>query len=133
MGSGSSELRRFAQDLEKIASKALPEVDSVLKKGAQNIKNDLIDGVKTSKSFSGSKKPSLEAGISYDSMYGIGHAKYEIGPEVGRAGGSLGHIYYEGTSRGGGTGDLEGPLMRETPNLERELNRVVGKWGGSLE
>lgn len=131
--SGASELRRFAQDLEKIASKALPDVDAVLKKGAQNIKEDLIAGVKTSRSFSGKKKPSLEAGISYDSMYSVGTARYEIGPEVGRAGGSLGGIYYEGTSRGGGHGDLEGPLLRETPNLERELNRVVGKWGGSLE
>lgn len=131
--SGSDELRAFAKDLEKIASKALPEVDAVLKKGANNIKEDLIAGVKTSRSFSGKNKPSLEAGISYDSMYGVGHAKYEIGPEVGRAGGSLGHIYYEGTSRGGGHGDLEGPLNRETPNLERELGKVVDKWGDRLE
>lgn len=128
MASGSNELRQFAQDLEKIASKALPDVDAVLKSGAQNIKEDLVAGVRGSPHFKG-----MAGSISYDSMYGIGHAKYEVGPEVGRAGGSLGHIYYEGTSRGGGTGDLEGPLTRETPNLERELNRVVNKWGGSLE
>lgn len=128
MGSGASELRRFAQDLEKIASKALPDVDAVLKKGAQSIKEDLVAGAKGSPHFKG-----MAGSISYDSMYSVGTARYEIGPEVGRAGGSLGGIYYEGTSRGGGHGDLEGPLMRETPNLERELNRVVNKWGGSLE
>lgn len=131
--SGADDLRAFAADLGKIPPKALPDTDAVLKKGAQNIKDDLIAGVKTSRHFSGKKKPSLEAGISYDSMYGIGHAKYEIGPEVGRAGGSLGHIYYEGTSRGGGHGDLEGPLARETPNLERELKKVLDKWGDALE
>lgn len=126
--SGASELRRFAQDLEKIASKALPDVDAVLKKGAQNIKEDLVSGAKGSPHFKG-----MAGSISYDSMYSVGTARYEIGPEVGRAGGSLGGIYYEGTSRGGGHGDLEGPLLREAPNLERELNLVVGKWGGSLE
>ena len=126
--SGASELRQFAQDLEKIASKALPDVDAVLKKGAQNIKEDLVSGAKGSPHFKG-----MAGSISYDSMYSVGTARYEIGPEVGRAGGSLGGIYYEGTSRGGGHGDLEGPLMRESPNLERELNKVVNKWGGSLE
>lgn len=128
MASGASELLRFAQDLEKIASKALPDVDAVLKKGANNIKEDLVSGAKGSPHFKG-----MAGSISYDSMYGIGHAKYEIGPDIDRRGGPLGHIYYLGTSRGGGTGDLEGPLMRETPNLARELSRVVDKWGDSLE
>lgn len=127
MASGASELRRFAQDLEKIASKALPDVDAVLKRGAQNIKDDLISGAKGS-SFKG-----IVPSLSYDSMYSVGTARYEIGPDKDRSGGALGNIYYFGTSRGGGTGDLEGPLVRETPNLERELNRVVNRWGGSLE
>ena len=125
--SGADELQRFANDLGKIASKALPEVDAVLKKGAQNIKDDLVDGIP-----SGSSWRALKGSISYDSMYGIGHAKYEIGPDKGRRGGALGNIYYFGTSRGGGTGDLEGPLARETPNLERELNKLVDKWGDAL-
>lgn len=126
--SGADELRAFAADLGKIASKALPDTDAVLKKGAQNIKDDLVADARGSKHFKG-----MAGSISYDSMYGIGHAKYEIGPDKSRRGGALGNIYYFGTSRGGGTGDLEGPLARETPNLERELNKLVDRWGGQLE
>lgn len=126
--SGADELRAFAADLGKITSKALPDTDAVLKKGAQNIKDDLVADARRSKHFKG-----MAGSISYDSMYGIGHAKYEIGPDKGRRGGALGNIYYFGTSRGGGTGDLEGPLTRETPNIERELNKLVDRWGGQLE
>ncbi|MNW48208.1 hypothetical protein D3C74_255610 [compost metagenome] len=126
--SGADELRAFAADLGKIAHQALPDTDAVLKKGAQNIKDDLVADARGSKHFKG-----MAGSISYDSMYGIGHAKYEIGPDKGRRGGALGNIYYFGTSRGGGTGDLEGPLAREAPNLERELGKLVDKWGDQLE
>ena len=126
--SGADELRAFAADLGKIASKALPETDAVLKKGAQNIKDDLVSEARGSTHFKG-----MAGSVSYDSMYGIGHAKYEIGPDKGRRGGALGNIAYFGTSRGGGTLDLEGPLARESPNLERELDKLVDKWGGQLE
>lgn len=126
--SGAGELRAFAKDLEKIASKALPDVDAVLKRGAQNIKDDLVSEARGSTHFKG-----MAGSISYDSMYGIGHAKYEVGPDKGRRGGALGNIAYFGTSRGGGTLDLDGPLARETPNLERELGKVVDKWGDALE
>lgn len=126
--SGADELRAFAADLGKISSKALPETDEVLKKGAQNIKDDLVAEARGSTHFKG-----MAGSISYDSMYGIGHAKYEIGPDKGRRGGALGNIAYFGTSRGGGTLDLEGPLARESPNLERELDKLVDKWGDQLE
>lgn len=125
--SGADELRKFAQDLGKIPPKALPETDAVLKKGAQNIKDDLVAGIPSGSSWRG-----LKGSISYDSMYGIGHAKYEVGPDKARRGGALGNLYYFGGSRGGGYGDLEGPLARETPNLERELNKLVDKWGDAL-
>ena len=106
----------------------MPDTDAVLKKGAQNIKDDLVAEARGSTHFKG-----MAGSISYDSMYGIGHAKYEVGPDKGRRGGALGNIAYFGTSRGGGTLDLEGPLERERPNLERELDKLVDKWGGQLE
>lgn len=126
--SGADELMAFANDLGKIASKALPEVDAVLDKGALNIKNDLIEGIPSSSSWR-----ALKGAISYDSKYGIGSAGYEIGPDKSRRGGALGNLWYFGGSRGGGYGDLEGPLARETPNLERELGKLVDKWGDALE
>lgn len=126
--SGADELRAFARDLDKIASKALPETEAVISKGALNIKNDLIDGIP-----SGSSWRALRGAISYDLKYGLGSIGAEIGPDKGRRGGALGNLYYFGGSRGGGYGDLEGPLARETPNLERELDKLVDKWGDQLE
>lgn len=121
--SGADELRAFAADLGKVAGKAVPEVFPVLKRGSQNIKDDLIRDANTS-SFHG-----LVPSLSYDPT---GPLSFEIGPDKSRRGGPLGHIAYFGTSRGGGTLDLEGPLERERPNLERELGRVVDRWGDQL-
>lgn len=124
--SGLDDLNRMSAELGKIASKAIPETDAVLKKGAQNIKGDMIGGA-TSSDFSG-----VIPSISYDPIGGFGSLGYEIGPDVNRQGGGLGHIYYLGTSRGGGTGDLDGPLLREAPKLEQHLNRVVDGWADRL-
>ena len=126
--SGSDELRKFASDLEKISHKALPEVEAVLKKGANNIKEDLIDGIPSSSSWR-----ALKGAISYDRTSSIGAIGFTIGPDKARRGGALGNLWYFGGSRGGGYGDLEGPLAREAPNLERELGKVVDKWGDALE
>lgn len=125
--SGLDDLNRFGVELGKISSKALPETDAVLKKGAQNVKDDLVSGARASRHFKG-----MAGSISYDSKYGVGSVGYEIGPDKSRKGGALGNIYYFGTSRGGGTGDLEGPLLREAPNLEQHLNRIVDGWADRL-
>lgn len=127
--SGADDLMRFAADLGKVAGEAVPKVDMVLKKGAQNIKNDLVEGAKDSYLLGARMANS----ITYDPIGGVGSLGYEIGPDKSRQGGPLGNIFYFGTSRGGGQGDLEGPLERETPNLERELGKVVDRWGDSLE
>jgi len=127
--SGADDLRAFAADLGRIAGQAIPDTDKVLKKGAQNIKDDLVSEARSSRTL-GAR---LAGSISYDRIGGVGSLGYEIGPDKSRRGGALGNIYYFGTSRGGGTGDLEGPLDRETPNLERELGRVVDGWGDQLE
>lgn len=126
--SGADELRKFAQDLGKVAGKAVPDTDMVLKKGAQNIKDDLVSDARGSKHFKG-----MAGSISYDPIGGMGSLGYEIGPDKGRRGGGLGNIAYFGTSRGGGTLDLEGPLGRESPALERELGKLVDRWGDALE
>lgn len=122
-----SELNTFATNLGRIASKALPEVDAVLEKGALNIKNELVAGAKASPHFKG-----MAGSISYDSKYGIGTVGFEIGPDKSRRGGSLGNIFYFGTSRGGGTGDLDGPLRNEEPRTYKHLQDLVDKLGDSL-
>ena len=123
----TSELHRVAANMGKIASGLLPDVDAVVKRGAQNIKDEMVAEAKASRHFKG-----MAGSISYDSKYGVGSVGYEIGPDKGRRGGALGNIYYFGTSRGGGSGDLEGPMNREAPELAKHLGDLLGDLGGRL-
>lgn len=125
--SGLGDLNNFGVELGKIASKALPDVDAVLEKGALNIKEDLVKGAKASRHFKG-----LAPSISYDSEYGVGLVRFAIGPDKARKGGALGNVAYFGTSRGGGTLDLEGPLMREAPEVYNQLNKLADGWANKL-
>ncbi|MFB9956993.1 hypothetical protein [Cellulomonas denverensis] len=72
-------LRELTADLARIASRALPDVDAILKKGADNIKADMVADAAGSAHF-GAMAPS----ISYDSAYRLGQPAYEIGPDKGR-------------------------------------------------
>jgi hypothetical protein len=103
------------------------DVDEVLKKGAQNIKTEMQADVSRSRHFK-----AMAGSISYDSYYLPGRARYVIGPDKGRRGGALGNIYYFGTSRGGGSGDIEKPLRSEEPRLMSALDQLAAKWAGQL-
>ena len=127
MTDGTEELRKLAQDLGKIAGSAVDDVDAVLKKGAQNIKEEMQAGAQGSEHFKG-----MAGAISYDSHYLVGRARYVIGPDKARRGGALGNIYYFGTSRGGGSGDIEKPLRSERPRTEKALNDLTAKWVSAL-
>jgi hypothetical protein len=127
MSDGSAELRALAENLGRIASKALPDVDAVLKRGAQNVKTEMAADAAGSTHFKG-----MAGSISYESAYGIGKARWIIGPDKGRKGGSLGNIYYFGTSRGGGTGDIEKPLRSEEPRLQSAIADLATRWAGQI-
>lgn len=123
----ASESMVVAANLGQIAGSALKDVDAVVKRGAQNVKEEMAADARSSRHFRG-----MAGAISYDSDYRIGEAAYEVGPDKGRAGGSLGNIYYFGTSRGGGTGDLEKPLRSEGPRLEQALGDLAGEFASRL-
>lgn len=127
MSDGSAELRQFATNLGKIAGSAVKDVDGVLKKGAQNIKNEMQADAYGSKHFKG-----MAGSITYDSFYLPGRARYVIGPDKSRRGGALGNIYYFGTSRGGGSGDIDKPLRSEEPRTVSALEALAEKWAGRL-
>lgn len=127
MSNGSAEMRKLAQDLGKIAGSAVEDVDAVLKKGAQNIKTEMQADVSKSSSFK-----VMAGAISYDSFYLPGRPRYVVGPDKGRRGGGLGNIYYFGTSRGGGTGDIDKPLRSEEPRLMSALEALRTRWAGML-
>ena len=127
MSEGAAELRALAANLGKVAGGALDDVDAVLKRGAQNVKNEMQADVRGSRHFKG-----MAGSITYDSHYLLGRARYVVGPDKSRRGGSLGNIYYFGTSRGGGSGDIEKPLRSEEPRLMSELEKLRERWAGQL-
>lgn len=123
-----AELNSFAADLGKIAVGAVPAVDKVLEKGALKIKEGLVRNLQSSPSFKG-----MSGSISYDRKFsGLTSLGYVIGPDKSRRGGALGNIAFFGTSRGGGTVDLEGPLREEAPVIEGLVDDLLGDWAGSV-
>lgn len=126
MSDGTVELRSLATNLGRVAGDAVKDVDGVLKKGVQNMKTEMIADVSRS-SFHG-----MSGSITYESHYLPGRARWVVGPDKSRRGGALGNIYYFGTSRGGGTGDIEKPLRSEGPRLQSELEKLAERWAGQL-
>jgi len=127
MSDGSAELHQLATNLGKVAGSALKDVDAVLKKGVQNIKNELQSDAASSEHFKG-----MAGSITYESHYLPGRARYVVGPDKARRGGALGNIYYFGTSRGGGTGDIDKPLRSEEPRTMSALDALAARWAGQL-
>ena len=132
MTDGVAELRRLSRNLGQIAGSAVADVDAVLKKGMQNMKEEMQADIHSSRHFSSKKKAGLEQSITYESHYLPGRVRYEIGPDKSRRGGALGNIYYFGTSRGGGSGDIDKPLRSEEPRTVSALEALAARWAGRL-
>lgn len=117
------ELQTLITDLGKIPHRVLPDVDAILKKGANNIKESLKADAAKSRHFS-----RIAPTISYDSAYKIGSAEYEIGPDKQRGeAAKLANIaYFGGANGGGGTLDLDGPLHAEEGPLMGHLGKLMG-------
>jgi len=124
---GSAELRQLATNLGRVAGSAVKDVDEVLKKGVQNIKTEMQADASGSAHFKG-----MASSISYESFYLPGRARWVVGPDKSRRGGSLGNIYYFGTSRGGGSGDIDKPLRSEEPRTMSALDALAARWAGLL-
>lgn len=119
-----SEVRSFAAHLSGASKLAQRQARGVLKKGAQNIKEQLQDEVRRSQHFRG-RADQFAQSITYDlneaGVGGGGIMEAEIGPTKGSSG-SLANIAYFGTSRGGGTvPDPLGALLDEVPKFEQAL------------
>jgi hypothetical protein len=118
----ASELDRFVADLGRIPGRVVPAVDAIVKRGAGNVKDELVADAEGSQSFR-----RMAPSISYDSHYRVGQVAYEIGPDRarGRAGGAahLANIaYFGGANGGGGTLDLDAPLKHEEPKMMKALD-----------
>lgn len=119
-----SEVTGFADRFGRVIPSVARELDGVVKKGAQNVKTEMVADASASPHFKG-----MAGSITYDQL---GPAQYEVGPDKGRRGGALGNIYYFGTSRGGGSGDIDKPVNSETPRFEQALSELIEDLGGRL-
>lgn len=127
MSDGAEDIRRLAINIERIADGAYEDVDAVIKKGALNMKTEMIADVSGSPHFKG-----MAGSITFEHENTRGVLRRVVGPDKARRGGSLGNIYYFGTSRGGGKGDIEKPLNSEEPRTMSALEALAARWAGQL-
>lgn len=123
----TSELTRLSADLGKIPAKAVPEVESVLKKGAQVLKEGMQAEFDASDSFT-RKRKGAPLRVTYERRGLLREIAYEIGPEVGAGGmGSLAHIAVDGGANGGGgTVKVDQLLEPEAAVIEKHITDVLG-------
>jgi len=118
----TSELRKLAVDIGKIPAKAVPEAEQVLRKAAQNLKDNMAAEFEGSPHFK-----RVGAAVSYERRGFAREIAYEIGPEIGRGAGSLGGIAVEGGANGGGGSvSIDGLLEPEAAQIEKHMLDVLG-------
>jgi len=116
----TSQLRELAADLGRIPGRVERDVEAVMKRGAQNIKEGMQAAFEGSPAFKGAART-----VSYDRKGLFRSVGYEIGPTIGGAGSLAGIAVDGGANGGGGTVDVDSVLEAEGPNLERELGNIL--------
>lgn len=117
----TSELRVLAAELGRVPARVMPDVESVLKKGANNLKGTLAAEFAKSRHFK-----RVGGAVSYERRGFAREVAYEIGPEVGRGAGSLGGVAVEGGANGGGgTVDVDHLLEPEAVATEKFLGDAL--------
>lgn len=107
---GIDQIDQLSADLRALPEHARSDARQVIKRGAVNVKRQLVSEMQTSPSFRG-----VASAISFDMEERAGSVEAVIGPTKG-APGSLANIAYWGGSRGGGTvPDPKGALDAEAP------------------
>lgn len=124
----SPDLARLSADLGRVPARAVPEVSRVLKKAAQNVKDDTKANISSHPSWR-----HLSSTVSYD-MIGLSGAA-GLSAEVGyerRGQGKLAGIYEFGSARRGPHPTLEPALEREAPKFESEMGKAAERMMGGL-
>ena len=106
-------------DLQKAQREAPSEGRRVLKRGAQNIKNDAVERLR-GKGF----LPHIHRSITYDTTW-RGHSGHaEIGFDKQRRQGPLGNVVEYGTVNNAPQPVLGPALETETPRFEEQVERM---------
>lgn len=117
----TSELNRLSTDLGRIPGRVVPDVESVLKKGAQVLKEGMAAEFAGSPHFK-----RIAPAVSYERRGFAKEIAYEIGPEIGRGAGSLGGIAVDGGANGGGGSvKIDHLLEPEAVAIEKHLGNVL--------
>lgn len=116
----TSELRALSADLGNSATRVLPNVRAVVKRGLQNVKEDMSAGFAASSSFKG-----LSRSPSYD--VDGGGLSGEVGPDKERGGALANIAMFGGANGGGGSVDLDAIVATEEPRFMKALSEALGK------
>lgn len=117
-----TEFTQLAGDLRKGELKLATEVRAIVQHGALIIKKKMQADISKSPHFA-----SVAPSITYDTKITALGIEAEIGPVVGKAGGSLAHFAANGTSTMGPSWDYAAPLIAEAKVVENLLLKAVGK------
>ena len=117
-----TEFTKLAGDLRKSELTLAVEVRKIIQVASMKIKKGMAADIGRSPHFS-----SVAPAISYTTKITALGIESEIGPEVGKAGGSLAFLAANGTSTMGPSWDYAAPLEAEGKIVESLLLRAVGK------
>lgn len=117
-----NEFTQFAGDLRKGEMAVANEVRAIIQKGSLVIKKKMASDIGKSPHFK-----AVAPAITYTTKITAMGIESEIGPEVGKAAGSLAFIAAHGTSTMGPSWDYAAPLEAEGKVVEAFLLKAVGK------
>ena len=115
----ASELTAFADKLLAKGVARRAAITMAVKKGAQNVKNDLREDLSSSGNKSIRSIP-----ITYEIKEAPGRITAEIGPSKGGSG-SLANIAFFGTVKGGGTHEFYEYGEKELPKLAEHVAKAA--------
>ena len=119
---GSADLASLIAALAKAPDEATDAARAVVAKGALSVKSDLNRQAANSPHFKG-----VAGSVTYDVTVHRHSITAEIGPDMHKRGGTLGHIFFlGGANGGGGTGDIDAPLREEEPKMVKFLGDAMG-------
>lgn len=118
----TSEVSAFVAELGRVESSVLPEVDKLVKRNAQALKDQMVDDAKESPYFR-----RVGESVTYDSAYRVGEVAYEVGPDKARRGAAgLAGAYLGWPNGGGATLPLDEPVQRQQGRMVWELDQFLG-------
>ncbi|ROP45946.1 hypothetical protein [Pseudokineococcus lusitanus] len=118
----SSEVRRLSADLGRLPDEAVKKVRATMSRAGVNLTARM-----RSEATGSARLRGVPASIGYDDVVGSGTVVgVDVGPEIGRAQGSLAWVGYDGTATSGPVfPDPQGALEDEATTLEQHILDAV--------